>query len=407
MGSHSYGTNIESSDVDYKGIFIQNPKDVYLYGYKELLIINKDETYYELGRFLKLCSTGDPIALEVLFAPQDCIEYMNPVYNDILSIKEMFLTKNLRHSFANYALKQIKKADGLDKKMNWEKEKIERKSVEDMCSVYLFEDSLSSKSLWQLYLTRLKELWNDERTFNSSAIKLVDWLNNRKYGKRSLENCGLVKLDKFRDCYLFFYKPDAKPSYRGITSGSNANDVILSVIEKGDVPIGILFFNKDAYSVSCKKWNEYEKWLENRNTARYVEVEGHGQQIDGKNILHCVRIIETAMEIPVDKTINIKRKNAEFLIEIRKGKHNLETLLNKCEEDIKLINDTFINSDLPDKFEKGDFINHLVLSIKNQFFHQYYMEQMLGEEVIKPIVEKEEIIQTEEEIETNKFYDEL
>ena len=369
VGSHSYGTNIEGSDIDYKGVFVQDPKDVYLNGYKELITINKDEIYYELGRFLKLCSTGDPIALEVLFASEDSIEYMNPIYKDILSIKEVFLTKNLRHSFANYALKQIRKADGLDKKMNWEKENTTRRSVEDMCSVYIFENSLNNKSLWRLFLTSIKKLFTPEK-FKSSSIKLTDWCNqNTKYGKRSLENCGLAKLDKFRDCYLFFYK--ANSSYRGITSGVNANDVTLSVVDKGDVPIGILFFNRDSYSVACKKWRDYEKWLENRNTLRYVEVEGHGQQIDGKNILHCVRIIETAMEIPTDKTINIKRKNADFLIEIRKGKHDLETLLAKCEEDILSINDVFLKSDLPNKFEKVEFINNLVISIKNQFFDKY------------------------------------
>ncbi len=33
VGSHSYGTNIEGSDKDFKGIFIQSPEDCLEKGY--------------------------------------------------------------------------------------------------------------------------------------------------------------------------------------------------------------------------------------------------------------------------------------------------------------------------------------------------------------------------------------
>ncbi len=41
IGSHAYGTNVEGSDYDYKGVYIQDPKDVYVNGYKEQLDISK------------------------------------------------------------------------------------------------------------------------------------------------------------------------------------------------------------------------------------------------------------------------------------------------------------------------------------------------------------------------------
>lgn len=350
VGSHSYGTNIEGSDVDYKGVFIQDPKDAYINGYKEQIDVSKDEVYFELGRFLNLCATGNPTILELLYAPKDCIQYIHPIYEDILSIRDIFLTKTLRYSFGRYAIEQIRKASGLDKKMNWEKAKMERKSVEDMCSVYPFERI----PFWKFWKKR----------HINNAIDLKTWLNNRNL---NTINCGLTKIEHFRDCYLLFNNNKCL-SYRGITSGKDSTDVSLSEIPIGEKPIGMLFFHKDAYSTNCKKWNEYEKWLKERNTQRYVDIEGHGQKIDGKNILHCVRLIETSMEIPTLKTLNVRRENNQFLIEIRKGKHDLKTLLDKCESDLKLLDQKFINSDLPDKFEHKDLIDSLISDVKEQYF---------------------------------------
>ena len=116
--------------------------------------------------------------------------------------------------------------------------------------------------------------------------------------------------------------------------------------------------------VETKDYNEYVKWLENRNTQRYVDIEGHGQQIDGKNLLHCRRLLDVAMEIPTLKTILVKRPNANELLDIRKGKVDLDTIIDKAEEDIKLLDDLYLNSSLPDKVDE-EFLNDLLIQIRN------------------------------------------
>jgi len=345
VGSHACGTNIETSDIDYKGVFIQDPQDTYLNGYKDELIISKDEKYFEVGKFLSMCSSGNPDALLLLYSPAHCIVWNTDEFDQIIAIKELFLTKNLRHSFGEYATAQIKKADGLDKMMNWEKEKTVRKTVEEMCSVYDFSAILNGNM------------------FNSNAIKYSTWLETNNF---NTENCGLSKLDHFRDSYLLFHSTEHQ--YKGITTSDDANDVCLSEIELGAKPLAILFFHKDAYSTHCKKWNQYQKWLENRNIDRYVDVVGHGQQIDGKNVLHCVRMIETAMEIPSQKTINILRPNRDFLIGIRKGKYDLQTLIDNSEKDLEELKKLFIESDLPDKFEHKEMVSNLIQEIRKQHY---------------------------------------
>ena len=351
VGSQSYGTAIEGSDVDRKGVYIQDPQDVYVNGYKEQLEITKDETYYEIGRFLSLLQTGNPTMLELLYAPKDCIEYCSPIFQKVIDSRDIFITKALRFSFGGYAIEQIKKAGGLQKKMNWEKEKIERKAVEDMCYVY--------------QLPQESTVFHIE--YKSSAIPLNRWLadNGCEKGK-----CGLVKLEHFRDCYLLFY---GDAPFFGISSGENANDVCISIVPKQFSPLAMLFFNRDAYSIHCKEYREYTAWLEKRNTQRYVDIKGHGQKIDGKNILHCVRLIETAMEIPASKAINVRRPNAEYLIGIRKGKYDLKTLLTKCEADIQSLDSLFVNSDLPEKVDKNA-VDKLIKQIKTDYYGSYFQK---------------------------------
>ena len=378
IGSQAYGTNIEGSDVDYKGVFIQDVKDKYLNGYRDEIKVSKDEVYFEFEKFLSLCSTGNPTMLELLYSPEHCIVHITDVFKDIINMRDIFLTKNLRHSFANYAYQQIKKSDGLDKMMNWEKDKTIRKSVVDMCRIYPLEENRGLKGkLIDFIDIKLGQKNPIEKAFRTKAISVADWCNmyNDTIGYRDHTYCGLVKIEHFRDCYLMFYHHQPWISnYKGISSDHKngykpiANDVCLSEVSKYEKPVGILFFHKDAYSTHCKDYKNYEEWLEKRNTQRYVDVEGHGQKIDGKNILHCVRIVETAMEIPTQKTINIFRPNREYLIEIRKGKYDLATLQAKAEEDILIMDKLFRDSDLPDKFKHQNVIDSFIMDVRKFYY---------------------------------------
>jgi hypothetical protein len=77
--------------------------------------------------------------------------------------------------------------------------------------------------------------------------------------------------------------------FKGIVL-DDSNAVRLSVVPKDMLASAIVYYNKDSYSMHCKDYKEYQTWLETRNTQRYVDIQGHHQQIDGKNLLHCRRI---------------------------------------------------------------------------------------------------------------------
>ncbi len=150
--------------------------------------------------------------------------------------------------------------------------------------------------------------------------------------------------------------------YRGVIS-DGANDVRLSDIPKYTQRETILYFNKDGYSMHCKDYNDYEVWLENRNEQRFIDVRGHNQKIDGKNMLHCRRLLDMAMEIATDKTITVRRNNADYLLQIRRGEVELQSIIDKAEEDLQLLDSLYANSGLPLECD-SNFVNDLLLEIR-------------------------------------------
>lgn len=332
VGSQAYGTSTPKSDQDFKGVYVQNQDDLLTFNYVEQFEVSKDECYYEIRRFLQLLATANPTVLEMLFMPENCVLEKSPVYDLVIAERHKFLTKKCLHSFGGYAIAQIKKAKGLDKKMNWEKSKVVRKAPIDFC--YAFD--------------------------NGKTMSLEKYLDKHELNQT---HCGLVKLDHFRDCYALYHKTE-EGFYRGIISEAG-NDVRLSSVPKGEVPQTMIFYNKDGYSMHCKDYKEYEEWLANRNTQRYVDISGHNQQIDGKNLLHCRRLLDMAIEIATEKTIKVQRPNADYLLKIRRGEVDLETIIAEAEKDIEKLDELYAKSDLPDDVDR-EFVNDLLLKIRKQ-----------------------------------------
>lgn len=135
VGSTAYGLNTETSDVDIKFVYLQSNKDILNNKYKPQTDVNKDEVGYELRRFLELLSTGNPNVLELLFLPERCVLQTSPEFEEIKKNRHLFLTKKCYNTYSGYAVGQLKKAGGLNKKFNWEKERTVRKTPIDFATI--------------------------------------------------------------------------------------------------------------------------------------------------------------------------------------------------------------------------------------------------------------------------------
>jgi hypothetical protein len=372
IGSQAYGTQTPTSDVDKKFVFIL-PQDYILgTGYIEQLNVNADYTGWEIKRFLELIGTNNPTVLELLNSPEDCIISKHPLFDIILEHKDEFITKMCKNSFGGYARQQIVKAKGLNKKQNWEQEKVTRKDILDFC--YVIE--------------------------GSKTIPLTKWFEDYGYLSDVQKFCGVVNVPNARDVYaLYFdkkasmcfsvdesdsYKEDNKRyykeigetvglGYKGITKvgeSENAgisNQLRLSSIPKEETPIANFIYNKDGYTAHCKDYKSYQEWLENRNEARYVDTKAHGQKIDGKNMMHCMRLIRMAQEIGRGEGIIVRRKDAKELLDIRHGKVDLESLIDMADSEINKMDKIFDNSDLPNNVNP-ELINELLIKVRRGFY---------------------------------------
>lgn len=335
VGSKAYGTFIEGkSDIDHKGVYIQDLNDILSFGYREQVNLSKDEVYYEVKRFLQLAETANPTVLELLFIPEDCVVFKDPIFDIIVKQRQKFLTKKCKDSFGGYAVAQISKARGLNKKMNWENKKIQRKEIDSF--IYIVKDGIT-----------------------------ISYLKYLKTTGKKHEHFGLSKLNHVRDGYNLYY--DEKLFFGGIIS-KNKNTLKLNRhIPKGMLPEAFLYCNTDQYTVHCKEYREYQEWLKNRNVERYVDLKNHKQKIDGKNMLHCIRLIETAKEIIETGNLNIRRPNADFLISIRKGEVELESIIELAEKQIKEIDTIFRSSNLPNEVDTK-FVSDLLLEVRKKFY---------------------------------------
>lgn len=303
-GSKSFGLDTPASDTDIKGVFYLPQNQ--LYGLHYIPQINNetnDVVYYELGRFVELLLKNNPTALEMLASPQECILYKHPVMEQLRL--EDFLSKLAKVTFAGYAMNQIKKARGRKKKIvNPMEEK--RKSLLDFCYVL------------QGYKT----------------IELKQWLNSNNCLQ---EQCGLLNMPHSKGVYALFYDDTNTLSYRGIVRSAMSNEVALSSIPMGEKEEAYLFCNQEAYSQYCKEYAAYWEWIAKRNEERYQANEEHGKNYDSKNMMHTIRLLQSALQIATTGSLTIKVSNRDELLAIKAGKMDYDDLLTYAEELLEAI----------------------------------------------------------------------
>ena len=369
-GSQAYGTQLPTSDIDYSGVYIQQKDDIFGFGYKEQISDEKNDlVLYEIKRFLELLQSANPNILEMLFMPEDCIIYKDPIFDLILKNKDLFLTKQCKNSFTGYGFAQIKKAKGLNKKQNWEKEKITRKDILDFVFVLENEKAIP----WKKWNTKY-----DEKFIGAVNVPHANEVYALYYDEIAY-NCFSEQLDeKISYKYYTERKESGKPmglGYKGLVKVGESenlglsNQLRLSSIPKGEKTICNIIYQKDAYSQHCKEYKEYQEWLDKRNVQRYIDVKNHEQQIDGKNMMHCTRLIGMSYEIASGKGVIVRRPDTKYLISIRKGEVDLQTLIDNVEVQIKEIDMLFDNSNLPTDVDK-EVVNDLLLKVRREYYQK-------------------------------------
>lgn len=109
-GSYAYGTNNEASDIDLRGILIEDKR--YLFGLNSFEQFEDEQTdtvIYSLKKFVGLCANANPNALELLGTDENCLVKITKAGQILRNNASLFLTRRAADSFGNYASAQLRR----------------------------------------------------------------------------------------------------------------------------------------------------------------------------------------------------------------------------------------------------------------------------------------------------------
>ena len=391
-GSKLYHTDVATSDEDHGGIYIMPNNALLGLGFdyqNEIKDVSNDKCIWEVGRFLELALSSNPTVLEALFVPDDKVIYEHPVIKELRSHRDVFVTKKCFAPFGGYAVSQIKRAQGQNKKIHWDMEKMTRKTVLDFCYTSYnqgsmnIQDWLKENNLDQRYcgLVNIPNrpgiygLYYDWAAY--FHFENIDWWNvdfqiegvKPPFNKFLTDQQGLDIKKRIKNKMFFGYKGIVEPD-----EVSKSNTVRLSSIPKGELPICEISYNSNGYASHCKKFKEYEEWKNTRNPARYesnLEGEKSGNpdlMYDCKNMMHCFRLMAMAKEIAEGKGVILDRSGVDrdFLLDVRNRKYGYSELQKRMLA-LKDDMDAAIEvSTIKDEIDR-DVVNDLLLKVREQF----------------------------------------
>ena len=146
-GSRAYGTNRPGSDEDIRGVFLVPPLEYALLTTPPQQVADErsDRVYYSLRRFAELAAGSNPNALELFWLPPDCILLDTPRFARLREKRALFLSRRAVDTHIGYALAQIKKARGCNKRV-WNPQPVEPPEPEAFCRVVLGDDAAAPRS---------------------------------------------------------------------------------------------------------------------------------------------------------------------------------------------------------------------------------------------------------------------
>lgn len=301
-GSISYGTNLPTSDVDFRGIFCADPINVRtpFYNVRECEDKSEEDTkLYELSHFMKLCLECNPNIIESLWVDESDIIETSSAYGILRSHREALLSKKIAFTFSGYALSQLKRIKGHNKWINNPQTEAAPKQTDHVSLVYNFSET---------------------KMFNRD-FDITNFYRNHRLVPYGGNVFGLYEADSYspynRVTYNLNTEFEDDGSFHSMDDGSRRK------------PIAIVKFNKDEYNLAKDKWKQYWEWKENRNETRSALEEEFGY--DTKHAMHLVRLLRMGKEVLETGQVIVKRPDAKELLDVRAGAWTYEEIIEYAE----------------------------------------------------------------------------
>lgn len=304
FGSHVYGTNVPTSDLDYKGIFIPNGRDIVMGRAAKNINLNTnktneknssediDEEHFSLSQYLKHLSDGQTVALDMLFTPDKFIMECN---NEKLWAE----IKDNRHKLIHRGMS----------------------AFVGYCQAQAAKYSLKGSHL---------AAYRAAKDFFGAQDPNVKLIHREAEMIEGLINPAVMEAK---------YHEKGKPLIKFVEQETNLGiEKYIQVGPKCKVPLSAKCgLAHQIYKAQFDKYGERAKMAETN------------QGIDWKALMHAVRVCYEAQELLKTHSITFPRPEADLLLKIRKGElsyKEVEQLIVQGIDDLDRIKE---GSTLPEK----------------------------------------------------------
>lgn len=176
-GSHAYGTNVEGSDINIRGVALNSREDLLGLGnFEHCVDTTTDTTVFAFNKFALLASNGNPNVLELLGNDDDLVVSYNPVTKLLMDNKKLFLSKQAIKPFGGFVGGLLLKADGNYQalKLTWD-----NKEVRDRCQKKLNKLVMNVNRLYFMAFDLFEK--GEIITYRGDEIDLLMKFRNGEY----------------------------------------------------------------------------------------------------------------------------------------------------------------------------------------------------------------------------------
>ncbi len=342
-GSRGYGLSTETSDYDYRGVFVASKP--YYYGFSKIEQkdqgwiegegifpeLGKDTCIYEIKKFLELSADNNPNILELLWF-KDYL-HLTEVGQELIRHRQMFLSKKVRQTYAGYGYAQIKK---LESHRKW---LLQPPSGEPKPEDYGLEATQTmTKSEINGFLEYLYLLIRDRIQFLAQS--------------EALHNLLVAEID-FKGVLRHYSLPAEALDYSQQTTHSSSEFIRL-------------LQTNQQYQNARRDYDNYQQWQKNRNPARAVMEAKVGY--DCKFAMQAIRLLRTGIEILQDQALQVDRceaGDATELLAIKRGDFNYGQVMAIANSLYQGLEQAAVGSELPPDVDR-DAINQLCVDLVTQ-----------------------------------------
>lgn len=310
-GSHAYGMALPTSDVDIRGIFCAEPVNIRtpFFPVREVVDTKDEDTkFYELSHFMKLCLECNPNIIETLWTENEDIISRTEAYNHLRLHRTDFLSSKIAFTTSGYAHSQLHRIKGHEKWISNPQPKEPPKPYQYLSMVQWFGNEKLLKPDWDKF---------------RQGHRLIPYGNN------------IFGLYEWKNYNLWDEKGNLNTNFEGDRT------------ELG-LPLMVVQWNKQEYQNAKEKHKQYWNWKKNRNQKRSeLEEKFH---FDTKHASHLVRLLRMGLEALKDGVINVKRPDADELLDIRNGKWTYNEIIEYAEHmENQVLNVWYKKTHLPKK----------------------------------------------------------